>query len=106
MKALRLQPSTDTLNCLITACGKAGQLDRAFAIFEYMLDEGDAFKIPTLTTFNYLIREARRAGDHVKALSVLDRLQEINANTIFRRYPFSLLQYCCEHPPLMNCGVV
>jgi pentatricopeptide repeat protein len=50
-----------------------------------MLDEGDAFKIPTLTTFNYLIREARRAGDHAKALGVLDRLQEINADTIFRR---------------------
>ena len=85
MKVLRLQPTTDTLNCLITACGKAGQLDRAFAIFEYMLDEGDAFKMPTLTTVNYLIREARRAGDHAKALSVLDRLDDINAGTIFRR---------------------
>ena len=85
MKILRLQPSTDTLNSLITACGKAGQLDRAFAIFEYMLDDGDAFKLPTLTTMNFLIREARRAGDHAKALSVLDTLNQINANTIFRR---------------------
>jgi pentatricopeptide repeat protein len=85
MKVLRLQPSTDTLNSLITACGKAGQLDRAFAIFDYMLDDGDAFKLPTLTTMNFLIREARRAGDHGRALSVLDSLQEINTNTIFRR---------------------
>ena len=85
MKMLRLQPSTDTLNSLITACGKAGQLDRAFAIFEYMLDDGDAFKLPTLTTMNFLIREARRAGDHSRALSVLDTLNQINANTIFRR---------------------
>ena len=34
MKVLRLQPSTDTLNSLIVACGKAGQLDRAFEAFQ------------------------------------------------------------------------
>ena len=86
MKVLRLQPSTDTLNSLIVACGKAGQLDRAFAIFEYMLDDGDAFKLPTLTTINFLIREARRADDHERALGMLDRLDEINETAIFRRF--------------------
>jgi pentatricopeptide repeat protein len=35
MKLLRLRPTTDTLNSLIVACSKAGQLERAFAIFEY-----------------------------------------------------------------------
>ena len=86
MKVLRLQPSTDTLNSLIVACGKAGQLDRAFAIFEYMLDDGDAFTLPTLTTINFLIREARRADDHERALGMLDRLDEINETAIFRRF--------------------
>ena len=35
MKMQKLQPSTDTLNSLIEACGKAGQLERAWTIFEY-----------------------------------------------------------------------
>ena len=85
MKLERLQPSTDTLNALIIACGKAGQLERAWAIFEYMLEEGDALKLPNISTVNLLMREARRHGDHGRALSLLQRLSDINGQTIFRR---------------------
>ena len=89
MKEAQLAPSADTLNSMIIACSKAGQLDRAFgecccpcsthglssntaalitselwlnaAIFEYMMEDGDAVKLPTKVRRQGAVVEHERA---------------------------------------------
>lgn len=36
LKASRLKPNTVTYNALISACGKAGEVDQAMAMFKEM----------------------------------------------------------------------
>ena len=49
------------------------------------MEEGDALKLPNMTTINLLMREARRHHAHDKAFLLLNRVKEINSHTMFRR---------------------
>ena len=103
MKMQKLQPSTDTLNSLILACGKAGQLQRAWTIFEYMMEEGDALKLPNMTTINILMKEIRRHEAHDKAFLLLERVAEINAqvNSSMQLSLCCFFAGCCSASPLL-----
>ena len=72
MRAARIPADAAVWNALVTAAGRAGQLQRAFNFLEVMLDGGTR---PNDRTYASLIDACARAGDKELALRVYRKAQ-------------------------------
>jgi len=73
MQAQRLEPTVVTYTSLISACGVAGEWERAESLFVRMRSKGLR---PTVVTYNALLMALEKGGQWERAIEVLTEMRE------------------------------
>lgn len=91
-----LQPISTTYTALISAFGKAGQLDKALETFQTMIQQGCERSV---ITYSALISACEKAGKWEVALDLFDQMQHegCRPNTVTYN---SLITACQQGGPL------
>jgi pentatricopeptide repeat domain-containing protein 1 len=95
-----LQPISTTYTALISAFGKAGQLDKALDTFQTMIQQGCERSV---ITYSALISACEKAGKWEVALDLFDQMQHegCRPNTVTYN---SLITACQQGGPLRRWG--
>jgi pentatricopeptide repeat protein len=94
-----LQPISTTYTALISAFGKAGQLDKALETFQTMIQQGCERSV---ITYSALISACEKAGRWELALDLFDQMQHegCNPNTV----TYNSLITACQQGKLGETG--
>lgn len=95
-----LQPISTTYTALISAFGKAGQLDKAMDTFNTMIQQGCERSV---ITYSALISACEKAGRWELALEVFDKMQQegCNPNTV----TYNSLITACQQGALQTASL-
>jgi len=88
-----IKPDDLTFNTLIDACGKAGKLDKAFEMYNEMLERGLQ---PCPVTFNALIDASGRLNRLSSAIELMEELRRRNLKPDNYTYN-TLISACCRN---------
>lgn len=82
MRKQGLKPDMITYSTAITACGKAGQLERALSFLDEIETGSEGEVAPDVVAINAAIAACAIRGDSEKALELLDRMMTSSGKTV------------------------